>query len=386
MIERGGLTLAVALVLAGLAPGAAGAVGAAAAEGAAGAEAEKPAEKTVFQIDGGRITLNKKERSIRIGGYFCCEEGPLEYLICLKGGKEYESVFAADCDARQLNVALLALGYSAGGDVGRLGDARLPRGDAVTISIEWEADGKTHSRPGSDFMYNVYTKKSMRRTPWIYTGSRFEMDPMTERREYLAQMDGVIAATYRDPAAIFNSPLNTGVDDVFYNVHTKIVPGRGTKGVLVIKPTTQPKADELDDGAKLAPEGGGENPPKAPEKDVKKGESVEEAKKLAKMWFIALMGGKVADVLAVSDVPFSWDRKKVIEDKADLEAMYEEVVAKKGARDVKPTKVEVAAGSRAFLEKGMPKDRVVVHLFVEDERVAVCIRPGKELKVVGFSD
>lgn len=249
--------LAIAAALGGLA----------AAAGRAAEEPKEEPKKEVFTIDGGRITFNKKDRTIRIPGSFCCEEGPLEYLVCLKGGKEYESVFAADCDARQLNIALLALGYAAGGDVAKLGDARLPRGDAVTLKLEWtDADGASQARRGEDFMFNVYTKKPMRRTPWIYTGSFFEVNPLTEEREYLAQAEGVIAATYRDPAAIFNSPLDTGVDDVFYNVHAEIVPKRGTKGVLVIAPAEQPKPEDLDDGATLAPKDAGENPPKAPEK------------------------------------------------------------------------------------------------------------------------
>ena len=67
------------------------------------------------------------------------QHDPLEYVWCpLKNGKIHETIIASDADPTSLNIALVMLGYKAGGGVEHLGDASVPFGDRVRIFVEWD--------------------------------------------------------------------------------------------------------------------------------------------------------------------------------------------------------------------------------------------------------
>jgi hypothetical protein len=46
-----------------------------------------------------------------------------------------------------------------------------------------------------------------------------------------------VVATYRDPFAVLNNPLPTGVDDTVYKVNERLVPAVGTAMTLLLRPT-----------------------------------------------------------------------------------------------------------------------------------------------------
>lgn len=102
-------------------------------------------------------------------------------------------------------------------------------------------------------------------------------------------------------------------------------------------------------------------------------------------WFEALVGGDVAGALAVSGVPFSLDRQRVVMTKAELKATYEEVVESKGARDLEPDTIvsmDLSERSPAYLGDDDVRN-FLIH--VEDERILVFLREADGL-VVGFTD
>lgn len=101
------------------------------------------------------------------------------------------------------------------------------------------------------------------------------------------------------------------------------------------------------------------------------------AKQIAKAWFTSLMSGETAVTTALSAVPFSFDRKQEVKSLPDLKKLYDQIVAKKGKRDLKPTSIKIESSS--------PKSVDVV-LMIEDEGVVVSVKPGDAFHVVGFSD
>jgi len=121
------------------------------------------------------------------------------------------------------------------------------------------------------------------------------------------------------------------------------------------------------------------------DKDAADAKRAEKAMQVAKAWFESLMRGETAVTTSLSAVPFAWDRVKVIESLGELESMYEAVVAEKGKRAIKPTAVKVATDEKKA-DGAKPVDRIVVHVMIGDEAIAVCVRPGDAYKVVGFSD
>ncbi len=199
------------------------------------AETELPPGAQAF----GRAVFFPDERKVVLEGRVCLDapKAALEYFACFEQGKEYESVIAVKANAAHVNLAMIALKYSSGGGVEVVGDPRVPRGDPVIIHAEWKnADGETVRARAEDLIWNSMTKKTMKRTAWLYTGSRMVRDEETRRFVYMAAIDGVMAACYRDPHAIFNTPLDTGTDDTYYFINRELCPPKGTPVRVIITP------------------------------------------------------------------------------------------------------------------------------------------------------
>lgn len=108
-----------------------------------------------------------------------------------------------------------------------------------------------------------------------------------------------------------------------------------------------------------------------------KAERNNHAIQVAKAWFISLMQGETAVTTSLSAVPFSFDGKHDIKTLAELKTFYDQVVEKKGKRDLKPGAVEVKSSS---------PETVVVSLAIDDEGIAITVKPGEACRVVGFRD
>ena len=187
----------------------------------------------------GRVVFFPGKRRVVLEGRVCLDapNAALEYFACFEGGKEYESVVAVRANAAHVNLAMLALRYRSGGGVEYVGDPRVPQGDPVIVEVEWRKDeGEKVRARAEDLIRNTFTKKTMKRTAWLYTGSRMVKDEETGRYVYLAAIDGVMVACYRDPNAIFNSPLDTGADDVYYFLNRELCPPKGTPVKVIISP------------------------------------------------------------------------------------------------------------------------------------------------------
>ena len=81
----------------------------------------------------------------------------------------------------------------------------------------------------------------------------------------------------------------------------------------------------------------------------------------------------------------------LVKNKEELKTLYKKVIADKGARDLKPTRIELADAARkekllksATFEK-MP-DVVVVVAWFDDEAIGILVTKAPQPKVCGFSD
>lgn len=205
------------------------------------APTEPPKEdKPIDQFPG--MLVYPKSRKIVMEGYTCVEgHEALEWGVVAKGGKEYESVVAVGVIPHDLQFALMALKYKEGGGVEMQGDPGKPRGDEALVQVEWEKDGETISKRLEELVWNDETGKVMRPTPFVYTGSQAVFDKKSGKFTYVADQEKIIFALYRDPTAMFNNPLETGTDDIFYVVNKKTIPPKGTKVKVIITPA--PKKD-----------------------------------------------------------------------------------------------------------------------------------------------
>ena len=179
----------------------------------------------------GSLVINKKKREMYISGSVNMQAGLVEYLACTQAeaGKLHESVLKLEANPSDIQVALLLLGFQPKNNLKFQGDPTIPEGDFLEIWVEWElANRKKNKIRGEELVYDQNMKKSMDKTPWVFTGSQI-MDG-----RFMADIEGSIIATFRDPFALINNPLPSGADDTIYVCNEKVVPSQGTKILLTI--------------------------------------------------------------------------------------------------------------------------------------------------------
>jgi len=110
------------------------------------------------------------------------------------------------------------------------------------------------------------------------------------------------------------------------------------------------------------------------------------AKQVASEWVEALGHGDIATVIALSDVPFAWDRKQIFESMTELQKCLENNNAGKKPRvSIKPIVYKVT-DEKEIKNGSFPSDHIIVILVVGHHSIAVCVRPGDTYKVIGMSD
>jgi hypothetical protein len=100
---------------------------------------------------------------------------------------------------------------------------------------------------------------------------------------------------------------------------------------------------------------------------------------VAKEWFVSLVGGETDKTLAVSAVPFSFDRKFEVKTLPELKKLYDQVVEKKGKRHLKVGSARIKNSTPELIE-------VILTIEDDDEGISITVRPGKDCRVIGFSD
>ena len=199
----------------------------------------------------GGLTLNKSRKEIYIPGSVNMRSGLVEYLACQAViGKLHESVLQLEAKPSDVQIALLLLGFKSKNNLGFQGDSTIPEGDHLEIWVEWESQGNRESQGkgelqqkgesqkkvkekvrAEELIFDKTKGKAMDRTLWAYTGSQV-IDG-----KFMADVDGSIIATFRDPLAIINNPLPNGADDTISICNEKLLPPQGTKVLLTIKGT-----------------------------------------------------------------------------------------------------------------------------------------------------
>lgn len=96
-------------------------------------------------------------------------------------------------------------------------------------------------------------------------------------------------------------------------------------------------------------------------------------------------------LMELSDVPFAYDRKKIIYNKEELRKHYLDIFDNKGKRTIPQYETEITAYKSEIIDRCIPLNFVKVMLTVKEgnytdgAEICVSIREN-EYKVVGFSD
>ena len=180
------------------------------------------------------------EISKALGTYDEHLQGAVEYLLCGRGGKEYESIIVVNSPAKEIHNAMLKLGVERGTppmydedkdeEVGATGAS-------VVVLVEWEANGETKNVRAEDLLYNKQTEKSMQHVAWVFSGSREIPDLDSEDEDAMIPQaftgNDIIALNYIDGSALFQNPIPS--EDNTYKKNDDLLPPLGTPVKVTIE-------------------------------------------------------------------------------------------------------------------------------------------------------
>ena len=197
--------------------------------------AQEPAVSPAAQGDRvtiGKITVDKKARTVRFPATVNLTEGLLEYLLVTDQGKTHESLFATTVSPFQLHVAMLLLGVNPAVEIQELPPEQITanslqaapelKGDDVDILVSWKQGEDRQQVRAEELIQNRLVQGPVPTGPWIYTGSAIF------QKQFLAQSEGSIVALVTDPVALINNPRPGHMDDTIWSVRKERVPAVGT--------------------------------------------------------------------------------------------------------------------------------------------------------------
>ena len=154
------------------------------------------------------------EISKALGTYDEHLKGAVEYLLCGRGGKEYESIIVVNSSAKEIHGAMLKLGVKRG--TPPMYDEEKDEmigatGTGVLLFVEWESNGETKRVRAEDLLHNMQTQKPMQHVAWIFSGSREVPDLDSEDEDAMIPQafigNDIVALNYVDGSALFQSPI-----------------------------------------------------------------------------------------------------------------------------------------------------------------------------------
>ena len=160
-------------------------------------------------------------------------KGAIEYLLVSEGGKAYEAVFTTPCTPAAIHSALGKIGLR-GGEPAREGAP--PRGPAVRIFAEYEADGRKVRRAADEFVAYMKGGKPLEPAPWVFTGSARIFDPAANKQVLQATVTrSIVGLHYTDPSPLFQNPRAEARKENLYKANVKALPKAGSRVVVVFE-------------------------------------------------------------------------------------------------------------------------------------------------------
>ena len=198
----------------------------------------------------GYLQVNEEEKKIvlkgkiseALGEYESHLKGSVEYLVCGRNGKEYESIIVVDATAKEVHDALGNLDVQVGTPPGydeEKDEPTSPTGTPVVIFVEWEDGDETKSVRAEELIYNVKTQKSMAHVAWIYSGSRIVPDLDSDDEDAMIPQafmsNDIVALRLFDASALFQNPLPESSEENLYKKNDALLPKLGTPVTLTIE-------------------------------------------------------------------------------------------------------------------------------------------------------
>ena len=213
----------------------------------------------------GHLQIQEKEQKLVLKGkisealseYDEHLKGAVEYVVCGRDGKQYESIIVVEATAKEIYEAIEKLGIQTGTPPGydeEKDEPTPPTGTGFLIYVEWKIGSETEKVRAEDFkdfehlvtkvraedlIFNVKTQKPMSRVTWIYSGSRVVADLDSDDEDAMmpqAFMSNDLVALRRfDASALFQNPLPESEQENIYKKNDTLMPKGGTPVTLTIE-------------------------------------------------------------------------------------------------------------------------------------------------------
>ena len=198
----------------------------------------------------GHLQIKEKQKKLvlkgkiseALGEYDSHLKGAVEYLVCGRNGKEYESIIVVDATAKEIYDALGKLDVQVGAPPGydeEKDEPTPPKGPELIIYAEWK-DGDTAKKVrAEELVFNVKTQKPMSHTTWIYSGSRVVPDLDSDDEDAMMPQafmsNDLVALRMFDASALFQNPLPESQEENIYKKNDALLPKLGTPVTLTIE-------------------------------------------------------------------------------------------------------------------------------------------------------
>lgn len=195
------------------------------------APATQPAEGRLPHIQ-----VDVQHKRVRVECQAVNADAPLEFVVCLAGTKEYESLLKTRAKPSHLHLGLLMAGLTPGKPVRfdeKQNKVLAPEGTALKLTCEFQFKGKTVAIPASRLMCNQKTREEMPDSSWVFAGSQ-----LTEDGAYFADISGEIVSVVNFAHTVIDVPsLRSDKNESLEWVpNMALAPERNATVWLVIEP------------------------------------------------------------------------------------------------------------------------------------------------------
>lgn len=195
------------------------------------------------------VLPEKKGRRVGFVAEVCRREGPLEVFLCRRGTKEHEAVLRTELNAQDIHTALILANAEPGKPAQFVNpkteepEFKPATGTKVKISVHYKMDGKLHTRPAQEWVWNKEKKKPLE-TDWVFAGSMLLKSPDNpDQPPYYAANSGDVISISNFPYAMLDVTTQIGMDDanINYEPKTDRVPPLLSKVWVILEPVPEKK-------------------------------------------------------------------------------------------------------------------------------------------------
>lgn len=181
------------------------------------------------------LEIDRHKRQVRLECEAVNAESALEFLVCLAGTAEHETLLRSKARPSHLHLALLMIGLEPGQPVRfsrALNHWLPPQGPGLRLTCQFDKEGKTISLPAYRLLRNQKTQKEMPPLHWVFVGSR-----LTEQGDYAADVTGHLVSVVNFEHTPVDIPelKSSNNESLEWEVNPDLAPKRGAKVWLTIE-------------------------------------------------------------------------------------------------------------------------------------------------------